>query len=170
VRSHAPIGTKYNGERLVPLQKIRQNLQASTYTPFEARGLLSGTIIRGTPNTPKHGWKTSLKQTLFTPLLIVLTGNEHYSPCSDYCANQQGKTNNSESRPLQSSASGAIGSSTSPDPRPRPQPRPQEKVFVLPDPRPRPQEKSPPRPTSASDRLHYRGYIITLPLASRLRL
>jgi hypothetical protein len=44
------------------LQKIRQNLQASAYTPFEARGLLSGTIIRGTPNTPKHGWKISLKQ------------------------------------------------------------------------------------------------------------
>jgi hypothetical protein len=37
-------------------------------------------------------------------------------------------------------------------------------------PQPRPQEKSPPRPTSASDRLHYRGYIITLPLASCLRL
>jgi hypothetical protein len=37
-------------------------------------------------------------------------------------------------------------------------------------PQPRPQEKSPPRPTSASDRLCYRGYIITLPLASRLRL
>jgi hypothetical protein len=43
------------------LQKIRQNLQASAYTPFEARGLLSGTVIRGTPNTPKHGWKTSSK-------------------------------------------------------------------------------------------------------------
>jgi hypothetical protein len=37
-------------------------------------------------------------------------------------------------------------------------------------PQPQPQEKSPPRPTSASDRLRYRGYIITLPLASRLRL
>jgi hypothetical protein len=37
-------------------------------------------------------------------------------------------------------------------------------------PQPRPQEKSPPRPTSASDRLRYRGYIITLPLASCLRL
>jgi hypothetical protein len=35
---------------------------------------------------------------------------------------------------------------------------------------PRPQEKSPPRPTWASDRLHYRGYIITLLLASCLRL
>jgi hypothetical protein len=37
-------------------------------------------------------------------------------------------------------------------------------------PQPRPRKKSPPRPTSASDRLRYRGYIITLPLASRLRL
>jgi hypothetical protein len=27
---------------------------------------VSGTIIRGTPNTPKHGWKTSLKQTVKT--------------------------------------------------------------------------------------------------------
>jgi hypothetical protein len=52
VRSRAPIGAKYNREGLVPLQKLRQNLQASIYTPFEARGLLSGTIIRGTPNAP----------------------------------------------------------------------------------------------------------------------
>jgi hypothetical protein len=64
VRSRAPIRTKYDQERLVPLQKIRQNLQASAYTPFEARGLLSGTVIRGTPNTPKHSWKTSSKQTV----------------------------------------------------------------------------------------------------------
>jgi hypothetical protein len=64
VRSRAPIGTKYNRERLVPLQKIRQNLQASAYTPFEARWLLSGTVIRGTPNTPKHDWKTSSEQTV----------------------------------------------------------------------------------------------------------
>jgi hypothetical protein len=58
--------------------------------------------------------------------------------------------------------------------------------HILARPRPRPQEKSPPRPTSglglglgrrspprptwASDRLRYRGYIITLPLASFLRL
>jgi hypothetical protein len=35
---------------------------------------------------------------------------------------------------------------------------------------PRPQEKSPPRPTWASDRLCYRRYIITLLLASCLRL
>jgi hypothetical protein len=37
-------------------------------------------------------------------------------------------------------------------------------------PQPRPQEKSLPRPTLASDQLRYRGYIITLPLASCLRL
>jgi hypothetical protein len=41
--------------------------------------------------------------------------------------------------------------------------------HILARPRPRPQEKSP-RPTSASDRLRYRGYIITLLLASCLRL
>jgi hypothetical protein len=41
---------------------------------------------------------------------------------------------------------------------------------VLTRPRPRPQEKSPPRPTSASDRLRCRRYIITLSLASCLRL
>jgi hypothetical protein len=58
--------------------------------------------------------------------------------------------------------------SASPDFRPQPQPR--EKVSASPDPRPRPQEKSPPRPTSSSDRLRYRGYIITLLLASCLRL
>jgi hypothetical protein len=63
---HPIAGTKYNQERLVPLQKIWQNLQVSAYTPFEARGLLSGTVIRGTPNTPKHGWKTSSKQTIKT--------------------------------------------------------------------------------------------------------
>jgi hypothetical protein len=66
VRSRAPIRTKYNRERLVPLQKILQNLQASAYTPFEAQGLLPGTVIRGTPNTPKHVWKTSSKQTVKT--------------------------------------------------------------------------------------------------------
>jgi hypothetical protein len=30
-------------------KKCNRSLQASIYTPFEARGLLSGTIIRGTP-------------------------------------------------------------------------------------------------------------------------
>jgi hypothetical protein len=57
VRSRAPTGTKYNRERPVPSQKVRRSLQASTNIPFEARGLLSGTVIRGTPNTPKHGWQ-----------------------------------------------------------------------------------------------------------------
>jgi hypothetical protein len=148
----------------------------------------------------------------------------HYSPRSDYCANHQGKTNNSKSRPLPSSASDAAGNSASPDPRARPQPRPRrrslprptsgldlggrspsrptsasasEEVSALPDlrprprgkvpvspdlslglrrshilarPQPRPQEKSLSRPTSASDQLRHRGYIITLPLASYLRL
>jgi hypothetical protein len=28
--------------------------------------VMSGTVIRGTPNTPKHGWKTSSKQTVKT--------------------------------------------------------------------------------------------------------
>ena len=27
---------------------------------------LSGTVIRGTPNTPKHGWKTSSEQIVET--------------------------------------------------------------------------------------------------------
>jgi hypothetical protein len=42
--------------------------------------------------------------------------------------------------------------------------------HILARPWPRPQEKSPPRSTLASDRLRYRGYIITLLLASCLRL
>jgi hypothetical protein len=45
-------------------KKVRQSLQASTNTPFEARGLLSGTIIRGTPKTPK----TRLVNTISTKL------------------------------------------------------------------------------------------------------
>jgi hypothetical protein len=143
--------------------------------------------MQGSPDTlSRHArlsWQGRNDHNHFAPLLIVLTGRQHYSPRSDYCANHQGKTNNSKSRPLPSSASGATRSSASPDPRPRLQPRPREKVPTSPDlslglgrshnlarPRPRPQEKSPPRSTSASDRLRYRGYIITLPLASRLRL
>jgi hypothetical protein len=97
-------------------------------------------------------WQGRNDRSHFTPLLIVLTEKQHYSPCSFYCANHQGKTNDNKSRPPPSSASGAKGSSASPDPRPRPL------------------EKSPPRPTSASDWLRHRGYIITLPLASCLRL
>jgi hypothetical protein len=118
------------------------------------------------------------------PLLTDLTGKRCYSPRSDYCANHQGESGNSKSRPPPSLASGAAGSSaspdlrprprekvsTSPDLRPRPQPRPREKVSASPDLGPRPREKSPPRPTSASDQLRHWGYIIILPLASRLRL
>jgi hypothetical protein len=39
-----------------PCKKCDKSLQASTNTPFEARGLLSGTIIRGTPKTPNLSW------------------------------------------------------------------------------------------------------------------
>ena len=39
-----------------PHRKRGKSLQASTITPFEARGLLSGTIIRDTPNAPNYGW------------------------------------------------------------------------------------------------------------------
>jgi hypothetical protein len=45
-------------------KKCDKSLQASINTPFEARGLLSGTIIRGTPKTPKSQ--------LVTPISIKL--------------------------------------------------------------------------------------------------
>jgi hypothetical protein len=37
-------------------KKCDKSLQASINTPFEAQGLLSGTIIRGTPKTPNLSW------------------------------------------------------------------------------------------------------------------
>jgi hypothetical protein len=37
-------------------KKCDKSLQASINTPFEAWGLLSGTIIRGTPKTPNLSW------------------------------------------------------------------------------------------------------------------
>jgi hypothetical protein len=37
-------------------KKCDKSLQASTNTPFEAQGLLSGTIIMGTPKTPNLSW------------------------------------------------------------------------------------------------------------------
>jgi hypothetical protein len=37
-------------------KKCDKSLQASTNTPFEARGLLSGTIMRGTPKTHNLSW------------------------------------------------------------------------------------------------------------------
>jgi hypothetical protein len=130
--------------------------------------------MRGSPDTLSSHARLSRQgrsdRSHFAPLLTVLTGKQRYSPRSDYFANHQGKTDNSKSRPPPSSASGATGSSASPDPRPRLQPRPRKKVSASPDPRPRPQpqprEESPPCLTPASDRLRYRRYIITLPLAS----
>jgi hypothetical protein len=38
------------------VKKCDKSLQASINTPFEAWGLLSGTIIRGTPKTPNLSW------------------------------------------------------------------------------------------------------------------
>jgi hypothetical protein len=43
-------------------KKCDKSLQASANTPFEARGLLSGTIIRGTPKTPNLSWSTPSAQ------------------------------------------------------------------------------------------------------------
>jgi hypothetical protein len=109
-------------------------------------------LMRGSPDT--LSWHARLSRqgrsdrSHFAPLLIVLTGKQHYSPRSDYFANHQGKTNDSKSRPPPSSASGATGSSASPDLRP--QPRPREKVSASPDLGPRPREESQPRPTLAS--------------------
>jgi hypothetical protein len=95
-------------------------------------------LMRGSPDTLSRHARLSRQgrnhRSHFAPLLIVLTGKHHYSPCFDYCANHQGKTNNNESQPLPSSASGAAGNSASPDSRARPQPRPRR--------------RSPPRPTS----------------------
>jgi outer membrane biosynthesis protein TonB len=141
--------------------------------------------MRGSPDT--LSWHACLSRqgrsdrSHFTHLLTDLTGKLRYSPRSNCCANHQGKA---ESRSPTSSASSATRSSASPDPKPRPrekvsaspdlrpqpQPRPREKVSTSPDPRPQPREKSPPRPTWASDRPRYRGCTITLLLASCLRL
>jgi hypothetical protein len=111
-------------------------------------------LMQGSPDTlSRHArlsWQGRSDRSHFAPLLIVLTGKQHYSTRSDYCANHQGKTNNSGSRLLPSSASGATGSSTSPDPRPQPRPQPREKVFASPDPNLGLGRRSPPRPTSAS--------------------
>jgi hypothetical protein len=63
VRSRAPTRTRQKTEKgRSPHRKRGKSLQASTITPFEARGLLSGTIIKGTPNAPNHGWLTPSDQ------------------------------------------------------------------------------------------------------------
>jgi hypothetical protein len=108
--------------------------------------------MRGSPDTLSWHTRPSRQgrndRSHFAPLLIVLTGKQHYSPRSDYCANHQGKTNNIKSRPLPSSASGAAGNSALLDPRARPQPRPRR--------------RSPPRPTP--------GLGLSLGLGGGLRL
>jgi hypothetical protein len=48
-------------------KKCDKSFQASTNTPFEARGLLSGTIIRGTPKTPKSQLVTPISTKLQRP-------------------------------------------------------------------------------------------------------
>jgi hypothetical protein len=48
-------------------KKCDKSLQASTSTPFEARGLLSGTIIKGTPKTPKSQLVTPISTKLQRP-------------------------------------------------------------------------------------------------------
>jgi hypothetical protein len=48
-------------------KKSDKSLQASTNTPFEAQGLLSGTIIRGTPKTPKSQLVTPISTKLQRP-------------------------------------------------------------------------------------------------------
>jgi hypothetical protein len=65
---------KIQPRKVGPLAKIRENLQASARTPFEARELLSGTVIRGTPNTPKHGQKTPAEQTIKTDGRVLSQG------------------------------------------------------------------------------------------------
>jgi hypothetical protein len=48
-------------------KKCDKSLQASINTPFEARGLLSGTIIMGTPKTPKSQLVTPISTKLQRP-------------------------------------------------------------------------------------------------------
>jgi len=111
-----------------------------------------------------------------------MTGEQRCSPRSGYCANHQDKTESRSPKVWPRAQQGAL-------PRPttglglslglglgrRSPPRPTPGLGLgrshnLARAQPRPQEKSPPRPTWASDRLRYRGYIITLLLANCLRL
>jgi hypothetical protein len=114
----------------------------------------------------------------FALSLTDLTGKQHRSPRSDYCATRQGKADNSQVQPraqqeapprptLGLDLNLGLGRWSSPRPTPglglnlglgR--------NRVLARSRPQPQEKSPPRPTLGSHRSRHGGYIITLPLAS----
>jgi hypothetical protein len=130
--------------------------------------------------------------------LTDLTGKQRYSPRSDCCANHQGKTESRSSTSSASGAIGSSASpdlrprpqprprekvSASPDPRPWPQPQPREEshprptsvsalgeVSASPDLRPRPREKVSASPDLGLGPTTLQGYIITLPLASCLRL
>jgi hypothetical protein len=136
----------------------------------------------------------------FAPLLLtVLTGKQRRSLHSGNCASHQGKTNNSRGLPrvrpwAQQGApprptpslghSLGLGRRTSPRPTstsaseessPCPTPGLGLSLGLGRRTPPRPtstsaSEESPPRPTSGSYQLRYWASIITLPLASRLRL
>jgi hypothetical protein len=67
VRSRAP-RNETQPRKAGPLaKKCDKSLQASTNTPFEARWLLSGTIIRGTPKTHKSQPVTPISTKLQRP-------------------------------------------------------------------------------------------------------
>jgi hypothetical protein len=141
-----------------------------TNQPYRMR-IQCGDRLTPYPDTCVSAGKVEVTAVTSPLSLTVLTGKQRCSPHSDYCANHQGKT---ESRSPTSSTSGlglSLGLGRGPPPRLTPGlGLGLGRSHILARPRPRPQEKSPPRPTSASDRLHYRGYIITLLLASCLRL
>jgi hypothetical protein len=50
-----------------PAKKCDKSLQASVNTPFEAQGLLSGTIIRGTLKAPNSQLVTPISTKLRRP-------------------------------------------------------------------------------------------------------
>jgi hypothetical protein len=139
-----------------------------TNRPYRMR-ILCGDRLTPYPDTRASIGKGEATAVTSPLSLTDLTGKQRYSPRSDCRASHQGKT---ESR---SSTSSTLGLGLSLGLGRRSPPRPTlglglGRSHILARPRPRPQEKSPPRPTSASDRLRYRGCIITLLLASCLRL
>jgi hypothetical protein len=105
-------------------------------------------LMRGSPDTLSRHARLSRQgrndRSHFAPLLIVLIGKQHYSPHSDYCANHQGKTNNSKSRTLSKFSLGHNRELR----LARPQASASGEGPRLA--RPRPREESHPRPTSAS--------------------
>jgi hypothetical protein len=155
-------------------------LAKSPYQPTVSHAHLMRGSPDTLPDTRASVGKVEVTAVTSPPLLTDLTGKQRCSPRSGYRANHQDKT---KSRSPTSLASGATGT----PPRPtsglglgrRSPPRPTPGLGLSLDlgrshnlarAQPWPQEKSPPRSTWASDRLRYRGYIITLLLASCLRL